>query len=213
MSFYISKKDGKFNIDHSINDRAQFYVKFKSGTSYEVLPVNFTNKLPLGMKPTLFIEYFQSKNEYGGTRNEYSISSFFKNEEGIESEIRFWSLNPLAVENSSTDRIEKALLKFWEILNIFDTIQDVQEIAYTANVFEYTDSVRLSNKIDALTKIMEKYGKKLPTYLHYDILEWIKRALLRFGFSTQKLVQSSIDQFPNTVHLLNNMRYQVFKNY
>ena len=129
MKLYISKKDGKFCIDHSLNDRALFHLEYLSGVTYNLQSVHFNSDLPFGMSTAIHFENIYSKNEYGCTVNDYEISAFFKNKESGYSEyITYSSRKALGVEHSNTNRDEKAFLIFWEIVNFFDSVDEVKEI-------------------------------------------------------------------------------------
>lgn len=214
MSFYISKKDGELHIDHSINDNAMFYVEFNYVNEYKVIPVNFSYTLPLGMNPCIRIVNSSSKNEYGVTVYDYEIIVHLNKSEqsSVSVRIDFSSKRPLGVVHwDATNRIEKAVLNLWKILNLFDSINEVEDVVSTLNVLEYRDPNELSEKIESLTHIMDKYKDKLPYFLRNDIVEWIRKALIRFGLSTQRLSQLDFKQFSSTVKILNEIGYQVFK--
>lgn len=213
MEFYISKKDGKFCIDHSINDKALFYVKFSGGVSYDILPVHFNSVLPFGMSTRISFETIYSKNEYGSTVRDYEISAYFKDKESGASEyITYSSSKALVVEHSNTNREEKAFLIFWGIINFFESLDEVKEIFNTRKVLEYETPDSLANKMEGLTIILDKYQNRLSYQLYNDIIDWIRSAMIRFGFSTQKISQSGIESFQPTVRTLNNLGFQVFKN-
>lgn len=76
MSFYISKKDGAFKIEHSITNESICLVSFKGNNSYEITPVQFNVILPLGLKSTIYVHDIKSKNEYGCDVFYYDISGF-----------------------------------------------------------------------------------------------------------------------------------------
>lgn len=215
MDLYISKKDGKFCIDHSLNDRALFHLEYVSGVSYNLQPVhfNFNCKLPFGMSTRIHFENIYSKNEHGCPVSDYEISASFEDKKSGKSEyITYSSRKALVIEHSNTNRDEKAFLIFWEIINFFDSLDEVKEIFNTRKVLEYDTPESLTQKLEALTKIVDKYQDSLSYRMYNDIVDWIRAALIRFGFSTQKLSQSGFEQFQPTVRTLNRLGYQVFKN-
>lgn len=213
MDLYISKKDGKFFIDHSINDRAIFHLEYASGVSYNLQPVHFDSKLPFGMSTQIHFETIYSKNEYGCTVNDYEISASFEDKKsGSREYITYSSRKALVVEHSNTNRNEKAFLIFWEIVNFFDSLDEVKEIFNTRKVLEYDTPDSLAQKMEALTNIINKYQDRLSYRLYNDVVDWIRSAMIRFGFSTQKLSQSGFEQFQPTVTTLNRLGYQVSKN-
>ena len=213
MDFYISKKDGKFCIDHSLNDKALFHLEYISGVSYNLQPVHFNSKLPFGMSSRVHFENIYSKNEYGCNVSDYEISASFDNNKSGSSEyITYSSRKALVVEHSNTNRSEKAFLIFWEIVNFFDSLDEVKEIFNTRKVLEYETPESLAQKMEALTNIMDKYQDRLSYRLYNDIIDWIRSAMIRFGYSTQKISQSGFEQFQPTVSTLNRLGFQVFKN-
>lgn len=213
MDLYISKNDGKFCIDHSLNDRALFHLEYVSGGSHNLRPVHFNSKLPFGMSTGIHFENIYSKNENGCTVTDYEITAFFDyKESGICEYITYSSRNALAVEHSNTNRNEKAFLIFWEIVNFFDSLDEVKEIFNTRKVLDYDTPESLTQKLEALTKIVDKYQDRLSYMMYNDIVDWMRAALIRFGFSTQKLSQSGFEQFQPTVRTLNRLGFQVFKN-
>lgn len=213
MDLYISKKDGKFCIDHSLNDRALFHLEYVSGVTYNLQSVHFNSNLPFGMSTRIHFENIYSKNEYGCTVSDYEISASFENKKPGSSEyITYSSRKALVVEHSNTNRSEKAFLIFWEIVNFFDSLDEVKEIFNTRKVLEYETPESLAQKMEALTNIMDKYQDRLSYRLYNDIIDWIRSAMIRFGYSTQKISQSGFEQFQPTVSTLNRLGFQVFKN-
>ena len=207
MDIYISKKDGKFYIDYSLNDRALFHLEYESEETYNVQPVHFNSKLPFGMSTRIRFE------THGFNVKDYEISASFDNDKSGYSEyITYSRKKALMVDHSNTNRKQNVFLVFWEIINFFDSLDDVKEIFNTRKVLESDTPESLALKIEALTNIIDKYQDRLSYQMYNDVVEWIRTALIRFGFSTQKLSQSGFEQFQPTVRTLNRLGYQVFKN-
>lgn len=175
--------------------------------------MHFNSNLPFGMSTRIHFENIYSKNEYGCTVSDYEISASFENKKSGSSEyITYSSRKALVVEHSNTNRSEKAFLIFWEIVNFFDSLDEVKEIFNTRKVLEYETPESLAQKMEALTNIMDKYQDRLSYRLYNDIIDWIRSAMIRFGYSTQKISQSGFEQFQPTVSTLNRLGFQVFKN-
>ena len=95
-------------------------------------------------------------------------------------------------------------------LNQFDSAKDASEVMSVENVFNYTDSDKLRNKIEVISDILRRYSNKRNFMLRERMIDWLSKAIMKFGYVVTENHQVS-NKFPIAFSVLNANGYTISK--
>lgn len=206
MNFLLDYKDGKFSYSYSLSENCWAELKTASGDRHIIRIMRFDCHPKFVFASDVYLR--ECKDNDGFTYTNVHVG--LKNtEDGNSVYFHFDSNKPLCISHSNN--LTEAFVCFMNSLYLFDSVEDASTVFSTKNVFDYTNPDELTTKIQDLSKILDKYAHiNLFSPLRDRILVWLRKALLRYGYSVEKYNQTD-NSFQDVVTTLNSLGYTVTK--
>lgn len=208
MSFLVNYTDGKFSLGSSISPTCWCEIRESDNHSSEAFSCRY---LRSDSNPRFTFEssiYLRKSRTSGGSDyTNVHVGIKDKSDEHVYY-LHFESFRPFC--HSSMNNVEQAFVCFLNTIYLFDTAKEASDVISTKEVFDYSDPEALSAHIEKLAKIVAKYGHSDSFFLKDSIIEWIRQAMLKYGYSFVKLNEVN-EKFPNAFSLLNSLGFSASK--
>lgn len=208
MSFLVNYKDGEFSLASSISPSCWCEMQESDKLSSEIYYCRF---LRFDCDPKFHFEssiYLRQCKTSGGS-NYTNVHVGIKDKDSDKTYyVHFESFLPFC--KSSMNNVEQAFICFLNTIYLFDSAEEASLVISTKEVFDYQDPQILADRIESLAKIVAKYGHSKKFFLKERIVEWLRQAMLKYGYSFVKLNEVN-EKFPETFSLLNSLGFSASK--
>lgn len=205
MKFLVNLIDDKFYLADKLTEHCWAEISSVHETDmYQIKYLRFDTKFKFEFASNIYLKYEAIHGSYHTVVNVGIKDSA----EDKVYHLDFDSNKPLCV-SERTNRC-KAFVWFLNYLNQFDSAKDANDVIYTNDVFDYHSPDILTAHIERLAHIVKIYNHSNTFFLQDKIVEWLKQAMLKFGYSFVKLKQLN-DNFPEAFNLLNSLGFSATK--